>query len=1208
MTPSRSIVGRRRKRTGRGAVMAALVLFAVAGSSCTGGARREKLTDILSQAMATRGVDAAVDEYRARRDQGFAGVRENEADTNSLGYRLLRGGDPAGAIRILQLNVETHPRSSNAYDSLAEAYLAAGQKDLAVQNYEKALALNPKQRSAAAALARLAGRKRQPHSPLVLLHILAGTLGLLAGGGAMVLRKGSPRHAAAGKVFVVAMLSMSASGAFLAFTATRPETTNVLMGLLTFYLVATSWRTARRTETRTGPFDWTALLLVSGVVAGLATYGWRTAAGDGGEGFPAALYFVFGTVALLAAAGDVRQMWRGGGLTGAPRVARHLWRMCLALFIGAASLFLGQPQVFPEALRRSGLLAVPPLLVLVLLVYWMVRVRVGHTYKKYVTAGAAAGARSEGGTLVSGLVRDVRFAFQSLRRSPGFTFVAVVTLALGIGANTSAFSILNGVLLRPLPYPDSRELDIIVRSTAQSSRGRIAPADYLDVKSARQGYGEIAAYGASEMILSEPGRPAEMERGLRVSADLLSVLGIVPQLGRAFRADEEVRGHHRVLLLSHRYWQNHFGGDDRIVGRVVRVDGEPHEIVGVLPASLNDWRHLGAYDLFRPLGFSEQEKTDRTSTTFRLVGRRSRALTRAQADGFIADFGRRLASDFPDAHAGTAWRALPIYDTVSPPGSQGILGMLVGLSLFVLLIACSNLANLLLARTMARARELAVRAALGASQIRLLRPLFAEALVLALIGGACAIPVALSTHRWLNSLAALEKGDPLVFALDGRVLAWTFAACLVTALAFAVVPALFALRLDLNRTLKSGSRGNSGDRGHRRFRELLIAGQFTFAMVLLAGAVVFVRGLHEWNNRHFGWESAELVTGSLLLPAATYSTEKEIGEFQRLALARVAALPGVASASLSYLMPFFGLSEPRKYVVAGHDAPQRGHEPVAATNGVSPRYFETVGTPVLSGRAFTEADTLTAPKVFIINQAMARGLFGGENPLGRRLARAGGGSLEWGEIVGVAGDTESVASNQLAAPYQIYQPMAQAPRPRAELAVRARGIEPSALVTGIRATMMSLDPDLPVRDLQPAAVTIAPAANYQSVIRSLLSFLALLGLGLASLGIYGVVARATAQRTGEFGIRLALGAQAADITRLVLTSGARLALLGSAIGVVGAFGLTRLIVAAFPGLQTSSAPVVAGVTVLLLAIAQIACYVPARAAARTNPTEALRAE
>ena len=306
-------------------------------------------------------------------------------------------------------------------------------------------------------------------------------------------------------------------------------------------------------------------------------------------------------------------------------------------------------------------------------------------------------------------------------------------------------------------------------------------------------------------------------------------------------------------------------------------------------------------------------------------------------------------------------------------------------------------------------------------------------------------------------------------------------------------------------------------------------------------------------------------------------------------------------------MPFFGLAEPRRYLVAGRETPEPGHEPVAVINGISPYYFETVGTRLLSGRTFNEGDTLTSPRVFIINQAMARGLFAGETPLGRRIAQAGGKTIEWGEIVGVVGDVGSVYPDSVPVAYQLYQPTAQEPRHTNEIAVRTAGVTPSTLVDSIRTTMTALDPDLPVRQLQPAETTIAKA-NQWGAIGAILSFLAVLGVGLASLGIYCIVARTMAERTGEFGIRLALGAQAGDIIRLVLTSGTTLALIGSAIGLLGALGISRLIVALFPGMQANSVPVLGGVTLLLIAVALIACYLPARRASQISPTEALRAE
>jgi predicted permease len=806
------------------------------------------------------------------------------------------------------------------------------------------------------------------------------------------------------------------------------------------------------------------------------------------------------------------------------------------------------------------------------------------------------------------MLQDLRCAFRQFAKTPGFTAVAVLTLALGIGANTSMFSILNDVLLRPLPYPEADHLDRIYRITAQNSRGGFSPADYLSLKSEMAGYGEIAGYGLVDLSLSEPGKSAETVPGLRVSANFFSTLRVKPQLGRDFNSDEALLGNHRVLLISHRSWQSRFGGDAHIIGRVIRVDGEAHEIIGVLPDALNDWRHLGPFDFFRPLGLTDREIPDRSSAWVRLMGRRSKALTHEQTDAFIANFGRRLAADFPAVNSESSWRAIPVTYLVAGKNGPIILSMLVGLSVFVLLIACSNLANLLLARTMDRAREFAVRSALGASRAPLLRPLAGESLLLAFAGGLCAILVALWFYDWIATISTGDGGDKVVFALDWHVLGWTFGACLFTALAFGLVPAHFALRLDLNTALKSGSRSISGDRGHRRFRGFLIVGQFAIAMVLLAGAALFMRGLDELNHRRSGWESDHLVTGTVLLPAATYPGSKEITTFQRLALERLEALPGVASASISSAMPFFGLAETRKYLVEGREVPAPGHEPVAAINGVSPHYFQTVGTRLLDGRTFTEGDTPTSTKVFVINQTMARGLFGDASPIGRRLAQTGASSTEWGEIVGVVADIQSVNPDPSPVTYQLYQPLPQEARLSNEIAVRAAGVGPSTLVDSIRSTMAALNPDLPVRTLQPADATI-DRYNYQwAVLGRMLSGLAVLGLGLASLGIYGVIARTMAERTGEFGIRLALGGQVEDIIRLVLTSGVKLALIGSSLGLIGAFGISRLIAAGFPGMKLQSAPVLIGSTAFLIAIALLACWLPARRAAKVDPIVALRSE
>ena len=807
------------------------------------------------------------------------------------------------------------------------------------------------------------------------------------------------------------------------------------------------------------------------------------------------------------------------------------------------------------------------------------------------------------------LWRSLRFAVRSLARSPGFTLIAVVTLGLGIGANTAMFSIVNKLLLKPLPYLESAQLDAIYRVTAQNREGDFSAADFLDFqRAAKEGYGDVAAYAAGDASLSGPGHPAEMASAARNTANLLSLLGVQPQLGRDFRAGEDTPGRDRVVILSQRTWRNRFALDPDIIGRTIRIDGEPHEVIGVLPETFNDFRHLGGIDFFRPLALTAEQSADREHTIFKILGRRASAIAPADAAGLIANFGARLAKEFPKANAESTWRAVPLDEAVRSRNNPMAMMMLVGLSGFVLLIACSNLANLLLARTMSRAREFAVRAALGASRLQLLRPVIVESLLLAVAGGVCASLVALWFRDWAAARSLGENGESVIFVVDWRVLGWAFAASLVTAVAFGMAPALFALRLDLNGTLKSGGRGTIGSRGHQRFRQVLIIGQFALAMVLLTGAGLFICGLDDMNDRRSGWESGRLVTGTILLPAAKYSDGEKITAFHRLAVEHLGSLPGVASVSISAFTPFFEWPETRKFFVEGRERPEPGYEPAAAVNNVGPEYFETFSTRVLSGRVFEQRDTASSPKVFVISQATAKGLFGNEDPIGRRLAQAEGENLRWGKVVGVVNDVRPVVEKSSAAVYQIYQPMAQEPRVQNEIAVHATGVDPAAIVESIRTTIAALDPDLPVRSLRPADVTIERGSYGLVVLRDILAAFAVLGLALASLGVYGVIARTMAQRAGEFAIRLALGASIRNITRMVLLSGVKLALYGSVLGLVGAFGIARLLAAAFPDMEMSSAGIIIGTALLLIAVALLACWLPARRAAQVDAMSLLRAE
>lgn len=804
-------------------------------------------------------------------------------------------------------------------------------------------------------------------------------------------------------------------------------------------------------------------------------------------------------------------------------------------------------------------------------------------------------------------LKDLRFAFRQLVRSPGFSVLAIVTLGLGIGANASMFSVYNDIALKPLPYVAVDRLQQIRRITPQSATDH-SPADFLDLQKSCAAYGAVAGFTTARVSLSDPGRHAELALGARASTNLFSLLGVTPQIGRGFLPGEDAPRTH-VVILSQRTWRQRYAAAPDIVGRQIRIDGEPHEVIGVLPQSFNDWRHLGYIDFFRPLALTPAFAADRQSTSVEVIGRPLPALSAADAAAWIAGFGAQLAREFPEVDAAATWHVVSLQSTVLGSNGGAILPLLVGLSGFVVLIACSNLANLLLARTMARAREFAVRGALGASRLQLLRPLAADSLLLSLAGGLLAILVTFWFRDWIAARSTGDNGEQVLIALDWKILAWTLGAAVVTALAFGLAPALFALRLDLNDTLKSGGRGSHGGRLQQRFRQLLIVAQFAFALILLAGAATFIRGLDELNHRRSGWASAHVVTGDISLPTAAYSDAAKIAAFQRLALERLAALPGVESASLAGAAPFFGWPTSARFLVEGRDRPEAGHEPAASVNAISPRYLDTFSMRLVAGRAFLPRDDANAPRVFLIGQTTARAFFGATDPIGHRLALLESGAPQWGEIVGVVADFDTVDAETGPAPHRVYQPLAQAPPRRFELAVRTDPtVDPAALVDPIYGAIAALDADLPIRRLQPADTFIARMIYQIGVLRDMLACFGLLGLSLASLGIYGVIARTLALRRHEFAIRLALGAAARDLVGLALGSGVRLALLGSALGLLGAIGVNRLLLTAYSGLRANNLVVLGGSTLLLIVIALVACWLPARRAARVDAALALRAD
>ena len=805
---------------------------------------------------------------------------------------------------------------------------------------------------------------------------------------------------------------------------------------------------------------------------------------------------------------------------------------------------------------------------------------------------------------------DLKFAIRSLLKSPGFTTIAVLTLALGIGMNTAMFSMLNAFLLRPLNYPHAEQLFRLDRSISQRPFSDPTPANFADLSAASASFADISAVLYWGFTLTEPNQPADMPLSARVTANYFDVLGVKPQLGRGFTAAEDAPGKCNVIVISHSYWQNRFGGSPDIIGRIVRLDGAPTEIVGVLPAQDDAQRTIGLIGLYRPMAVTEGERLNRLEGNVTVIGRYRDGTTPGSAAAQFDAIARRLAADHPAENPGLALRVRSLQSTTLNGVVRTITFVLLGLSGFVLLIACGNLANLLLARAISRAREFSVRAALGASPAQLIKPLVVECVLLATAGGLAALLVSMWTSDWLAQRFG-GPSNPIEFSTDGRVLAFAVAVSFLTALLFGVAPAWWASRAKINDTLKSGSRGTTGSRSQHRYRQLLIVTQFALALVLLAGAGFFILGVQRLTRVEGGWEPSTLITGTVNLASSRYSSgsAEPILAFHNQLRERLLAVPGVANVSVSFEEPLYNAPAQRSYFVDGRDLPQPGHEAVAFTNGVSENYFDTVGTRLLRGRNFAPTDAPASPQVVIINDTMARALFPGEDPVGRRLGLVGTQPTLFAEIVGVVEDVRSPQIRPSPIVFQVYKPFAQESWQYVTVAIRATDpAKVPSLLDPIRRTITALDADQAVINLVPAPQRIQQSTGFLQTINQLLLLFACLGLLLAALGIYGVTARLVAQRTGEIGIRMALGAQVHDIMSLVLAGGLRLTIAGALAGLAGALVLSRYLLAELPGFGSAGLLPFAAATSLLILVSLVACLLPARRATKVDPVVALRAE
>ena len=806
---------------------------------------------------------------------------------------------------------------------------------------------------------------------------------------------------------------------------------------------------------------------------------------------------------------------------------------------------------------------------------------------------------------MTSISQDVRYSLRLLLKHNGFTVVAVLTLALGIGVNTAMFSVLNTYLFRSLPYPDSNRLVRIWRTSPHSQSWPFSNGNFFDQHDQNTVFDKMAAFTYASRNLTEEGQTAERLLSLSATADFFPLLGVAPQHGRVFKPEEFEPGADNVIVLTDRFWTRRFGSDPNIVGRKIQLDGKTVEIIGVMPPGFDHPMLWGPIDIWQPLALDQKQRAIRDTNYLSEFGRLKPGVTIKQAEQSMVALAANISKQ-NSLNDGESLRLEPLQRSMSDDIGRTVMWFTFGLAGFVLLIACANLANLQLVRTAARARELAVRAALGAARLRLLRQSLTESIVVALIGGAISLVIALAAVRFISSRLFTELPGASV-QLDFKVFGFALLCSVVTGVLFGTVPAWFASRPDINLALRESSRGNTAGRSQHRLRHSLIIGEVAFAMVLLAAAGLFLRGLQRFINSDPGWQVDGLLTAQMSLRGDKYKDDKQRVAFLTELEQRLRALPGVQHAAIGSSQPVFGFNSSSSFVVEGRPAPPRDKLPEMFYEPASSDYFATLGAHLLQGRTFNDADTAAHPNVIIINETTARTYWPNESPVGKRISNPGE-KKEYYEIVGVVNDLAFPGS--LGEPYtrfQAFTPMAQAAPAYLTLLLRTSA-NADALANTLRKSVAEMDPSLPVYRVRSARATVNSGLGDISLLGSLLGAFAFVGVLLAAIGIYGVIAYTVVQRTGELGIRVALGAQARDVLWLVLGKGALLVLSGTLIGVAGAYGVSRLLISLIPSLPTRDPLILPLTSVALVAVALVACYIPARRATRVDPMVALRSE
>jgi putative ABC transport system permease protein len=809
-----------------------------------------------------------------------------------------------------------------------------------------------------------------------------------------------------------------------------------------------------------------------------------------------------------------------------------------------------------------------------------------------------------GGGMLESILRDAKYGARSLAKNKGFTAVAVLTLALGIGANTAIFGVIDAVLLRPLPYPESERLVKVYGRDAAGESFPVTPADFLEGYAHANAFEALSAYRDFSFNMTSQDR-SERVSGVVVSPEFFNVMGVSPQLGRPITPALDAPGAPRVVVLGHTLWRERFGGDPNVIGRSIDLDGEPRTVVGVMPegfrfpADADLWASSRYAVPEHPLRPTQDPTTRRDSQYFDVVGRLRQGVSVEQARAEAGAIAARFKQQYGEAEEAVSASVFSLHEDVVG-GTRTALLMLVGAVAILLLIACANVANILLARGATRQKEIALRLALGAGRVRLVRQFLTESLLLALAGGGLGVLLALWALAPLKALVPGEMSGGTALTLDARVLGFTALVSLVSALAFGLFPALSLASQDLNGALKEGGRGGSSGARSNRARRVLVVSEIALAAVLLTGAGLLIRSLDRLLDVPLGFEPDKVLTAQLTLPQARYPEKPQRTAFVSRVLERLGGSPEVESAAVVSRIPLnFGRST-RSVEIQGKTPQEIKVSPDYLVT--SPGYFRSMGIPLLAGRDFDERDAAGAQRVVVINEATARYLWPGENALGKLLKT----DDEWSQVVGVVANVRQV-SLASPPPPAVHVPYAQDPWPFMSLVVRAK-TTPAGAAPTLLGAVGGVDRDVPLYGVRPMEEVLATSVSARRWRTLLLSLFAFTALALACLGIYGVTAYSVTQRTHEIGIRMTLGARKGDVLKMVVGQGLKLAVVGVAAGLVAALLLSRLATSLLYGVEAADPVTLAAVAAILIGVTAAACLVPARRAARVDPLVALKYE